>query len=100
MQTTPMVLLTIIAEPVLRERLVAEVQRLGSTGYTLTEVSGEGSRHRRVGDMLEGNFKLESVVTEAVAQRLLGLLAMEYFPRFALIAYTTPVEVVRGDKYV
>lgn len=100
MNTTRLSLLTIVAESVLRERLVEELQRAGARGHTLTDVLGEGSRHRRVGDIDGGNFKLESIVSPEVAERLLKVLAADYFPNYAVIAYVTPVEVVRGDKYV
>jgi len=44
METHPVILLTIVAEHVLRERLIAEIQKAGVRGYTVYEVEGEGSR--------------------------------------------------------
>jgi hypothetical protein len=100
MNTTPLSLITIVAESVLQERLINDILRCGAKGYTLTTVQGEGSRHRRVSQAPEGNIKLESVVSDAVAERLLALLAAEYFPHYAVIAYTSQVHVIRGEKYV
>ncbi len=100
MNTVRLSLLTIVAESVLRERLIGDLQRSGARGHTLTDVSGEGSRHRRVGDIHGGNFKIETIVSPEVAERLLKVLTTDYFPNYAVIAYVTPVEVVRGEKYV
>lgn len=98
--TVELSLLTIVAESLLRERLIGDLRRAGARGYTLTEAEGEGSRHRRVGEILGANIKLETVVSAEVADRLLAVLAADYFPSYAVIAYVTPVSVVRGDKYV
>lgn len=100
METRTLVLLTIVAEHVLRERLIAEVQAAGARGYTIYEVDGEGSRHRRVSDVLGANVKLETIVSNEVADNLMSVLANDYFPSYAVIAHTSIVNVIRGEKYV
>lgn len=100
MQTTSLMLLTIVAEAILKERLIEELARSGAKGHTLTECEGSGVRHRRVGEILGANIKLETIVAPDVADRLLTVLAEEYFPKFAVIAYLNTVSVVRGEKYV
>ncbi|MFN2323846.1 MAG: hypothetical protein ABR510_12915 [Trueperaceae bacterium] len=53
----------------------------------------------RVGD-IEGAFlRLECVVGEAIAERVLNGLAANYLERFKVVAYDHPVRVVRGAKY-
>ena len=99
METTEIRLLTIVAEEILRDRLIEEIRNADAKGFTLTEVTGEGSRHRRVGDVLGGNIKLEVLASPAVADRLLSVLASDYFPHYAVIAYVAPVGVVRGERY-
>ena len=100
METTEIRLLTIVAEEILRDRLLEEIRRAGAKGFTLTRAEGEGSRHRRVGDVLGGNVKLEVLASPTVADRLLSVLAADYFPHYAVIAYVTNVGVVRGERYV
>jgi len=39
------------------------------------------------------------VVTESVAERILDHVASVYFPNYAVIAFVTDVQVVRGEKY-
>jgi nitrogen regulatory protein P-II 2 len=100
MPSTSLKLLTIVAEAVLKDRLIEELSSAGAKGHTLTECEGSGTRHRRVSELLGANIKIETIVSDEVAHRLLELLAHEYFPKFAVIAYVATVEVVRGEKYI
>ncbi len=100
MDTTQVKLVTIIAESVLEHRLVNDIRRLGAKGFTRSEVSGEGSRGRRVGDVEGANIRLECLVSEATAERILEELAERYFENYAVVAFVENVAVVRGDKYI
>jgi nitrogen regulatory protein P-II 2 len=52
-------------------------------------------------DEFEGaNIRLETLVSPEVADRFLEVLARDYFPRYAVVAWTTPAQVVRPEKYV
>jgi nitrogen regulatory protein P-II 2 len=91
-------LVTVIAEAVLEDRLLADLRRWGVGGLTVVRAEGDpfGSR---VGD-IEGAFlRLECVVGEATAERVLNGLADAYLDRFKVVAYDHPVRVVRGAKY-
>lgn len=99
MQTVSMRLVTIVAESVVRDRLLREIESLGARGWTISDVGGRGSRGRRVGDVEGANVKIETLVTEAVAAAILDRLAERYFENYAAVAYVETVEVVRGDKY-
>jgi len=91
-------LVTVIAEAVLEERLVADLRRWGVTGLTL--VRAEGDPHgSRVGDVAGAFLRIESVVSGEVAERVLEGLERAYLPRFKVVAYDHPVRVVRGAKY-
>lgn len=100
MDLRPLRLVTIVAEHVLRDRLIDDLRALGARGYTITEVSGEGSRGVRAAEWEGRSVKIEVVASDAVAERILGRLAGEYFPHYAVIAWVENVGVVRGDKYV
>lgn len=99
MNTTERQLLTIIAEAVLEERLVADVKRLGARGYSLGHVTGEGATGRRTVDWAGPSVRLESVVTEAVASAILDHLAAEYFPHYAVVAWVGTVHVARPERF-
>ena len=100
MDLVPLKLVTIVAESLLEKRLVEEVKRLGAKGYTITPARGEGSRGIRRVDWEGQNIRLETIVSEEVALRILQRLQEEYFPHYAVIAYVENVWVVRGEKYV
>ena len=100
MELVPLKLVTIVAESLLEKRLVEEVKRLGAKGYTITPARGEGSRGIRSVDWEGQNIRLETIVSEEVALRILQRLQEEYFPHYAVIAYVENVWAVRGAKYV
>jgi nitrogen regulatory protein P-II 2 len=100
MEMVPLKLVTIVAEPVLEEQLTAELRRLGARGFTVTDSRGEGSRGIRASEVPGQGIRIETVVSAAVADRVLAHIAKHYFPSYAVIAYLSTVEVVRGEKYV
>jgi len=100
MKTHPLKLVTIIAEAVIADRLVREIQALGAKGHTLTTVEGKGSRGVRASEWEGKNVKIETLVGEEVAERILDVLSLHYFPNFAVVAHVQEVGVVRGEKYV
>jgi nitrogen regulatory protein PII len=98
--TVPLKKVTIIAEAVLEPRIVHELRRLGASGYTVSEVHGEGSRGVRASEWEGENIRVETLVGARTADRILEHVAHEYFEHYAVIAYVTDVQVVRGDKYL
>ncbi|MFQ3682318.1 P-II family nitrogen regulator [Roseiflexus sp.] len=99
MNLTTVRLVTIIAEPVLKDRLIHEIQALGAHGYTISEVHGEGTRGIHASQWQGGNVKIETIVSPEVAERIVEVVADQYFPNYAVIAYVIPVQVVRGEKF-
>jgi nitrogen regulatory protein P-II 2 len=100
MHSQTLKLVTIVAESVLTEPLLAHLKSLGATGYTITDARGEGSRGRRVGELPGDNQRIEVLAGPALADRILDLLAVQYFPNYAIVAWVSDVVVVRGEKYV
>lgn len=93
-------LVTIVVEAILEDRLLRDLRGAGATGWTLTVARGAGPRGRRAGDLEGGNIRCEVVCSPAVCAAIMQLLEAEYFPHYAAIAWTTPVEVVRGERYL
>ena len=100
MNTIPACRITIIAEALLEDRLIRDVKTCGAKGYTVTQVHGEGTRGVRASQWEGGNIKLETIVSETVADLILEMVANKYFQHFAVIAYLETVAVVRGEKYL
>lgn len=100
MNTVGMKKVTLVAEGVLEQRIVRELRELGAGGYTVSGVRGEGSRGVRASDWEGDNVKVETLVGAGTADRILAHVAAAYFEHYAVIAWVTDVQVVRGDKYL
>ncbi len=100
MQTTPIKLVTIIAEGVLEERIITDIKRLGARGYTLSDVRGHGTRGISASFWDGAQIKIETLVPPQVADHILEHLAKTYFTDYAVVAYVENVDVVRGEKYI
>jgi nitrogen regulatory protein P-II 2 len=91
---------TIVAERLLKDKLVDLIRAEGATGYTLTAVEGECSRGVRASDWEGRNLQIVTIVSPAVADAILNRLSAEYFKDFAVIAWLEDVQVLRGSKFV
>lgn len=100
MQTTPIKLVTIIAEGVLRDRLLHDIQQLGARGYTLGEVHGHGTRGISEHFWAGPQLRIETLVSEPVANQIFDWLRDHYFADYSVIAYMADVAVARREKYV
>jgi nitrogen regulatory protein P-II 2 len=96
---TPMKLVTVVTEGLLKEEVAALLRRHGATGYTVSRTEGEGSRGVRARDWEGPNQKFESIVTPPVAEAILDALADSYFQNYAVVAWITDVIVLRGEKF-
>lgn len=92
--------LTIISESLLREEIIALIRRHGATGFTLSKVEGQGSRGVRASEWEGRNLKFEVIVSSATADAILDKISEKYFEDFAVIAWLTEVEVLRGHKFI
>lgn len=90
---------TIIAESILEPRIIDDIKKLGAKGYTLTEVRGEGTKGRHASDWVGNSVKIETLVTDSVADAILQHMAEQYFEYYALVAFVENVTVVRQEKF-
>ncbi len=93
-------LVTIIAERLLEDRLLRTLMELGAKGYTLTETTGKGSRGVRASEWEGPDMKIEALVSEEVAQKIVDHVADTFFEHYAVIVYVQDAAVVRGEKYI
>ncbi len=99
METSERSIVTIIAEAAVESRLIQDVKRLGARGYSIGHVRGEGTTGRHLQDLNGPSVRLETIVSEAVADAILEHLAAEYFGRFAVVAWVSPAKVLRSDRF-
>jgi nitrogen regulatory protein P-II 2 len=98
-ETTERHVVTIIAEAAVEARLIRDVKQLGSKGYSVGHVRGEGTTGRHLQDLNGPSVRLETIVSADVADAILAHLATEYFGRFAVVAWVTPARVLRSDRF-
>jgi nitrogen regulatory protein P-II 2 len=99
MKTSNLILLTIIAEDDLESRLVEDLRRLGARGHTICKVRGEGAHGWRGSEWEGENIKVEVIVDAATADAIGEHISSAYFPKFAVILYLLPVQVLRESKF-
>lgn len=100
MRTVPVVCLTIVAEAVVEARLLRDLETVGVRGWTLTSGRGKGTSQVDASDWEGANVRVETLLPAAAADRVLSMLAELYFSRYAVVAWVTPAQVVRGDKFL
>jgi nitrogen regulatory protein PII len=100
MNTHPMKLVTIVGEALAKAPLKQLLGEVGAHGYTVFAVEGAGAQGARVADIEEfGNIQIEVIVPPVVADRLLERLQQDFFPRFAMVAFASDVQVLRREKF-
>lgn len=99
MNTTPMKMVVIVAEPVLEHRITMELRQLGARGFSVIEGRGEGTRAAHAADVPGENVQIESIVTPEVADRIMDYVAQHYFEHYSVIAFVMDVAVARTAKY-
>ena len=99
MNTTERQIVTVIAEAAVESRLIADIKRLGAKGYSIGRVRGEGTTGRLLQDLNGPSVRLETIVTETVADAILEHLATNYFGRFAVVAWVAPARVLRSERF-
>lgn len=93
-------LVTIIAEPGLEERLLDMLRQIGVTGFSVGRVEGDSSRGWGLQDAADGsNVRIECVVSQEKADRVLRELQARFLKNRSLIVWTSTVRVLRPDRF-
>lgn len=92
-------LVTIICEPVLSSRILELSQELKATGFTITDVKGQGSGEKNSGEIPDAKLKIEIVLENEVAAKLMDALAKSYFENYSVIVYAADIAVLRPEKF-
>lgn len=93
-------LVTIVTEAVLEATLLRELEELGVTGYTICDARGRGRRGvRSAGWDLAGNIRIEVLCNAELAQAIAVRLHERYYDDYAMIMFTTDVEVLRPERF-
>ncbi len=89
------ILVTVIGETVLQDRLMQLMKTLNVSGYTITQAQGAGSHGVRMSDIAgyKTNIELKTVVSAELSEQILTAVN-EYKTKYAIIAFRQPVEVL------
>jgi nitrogen regulatory protein PII len=98
--TTKLKIVTIVTERILKDRLLRALDELGAKGYTLSPVTGKGSRGVRASEWAGPDTRIESLVSAEVAEAIVEHIAERFFEHYAVIVYVQDAEVIRGEKYI
>ena len=99
MNTTHRQLVTIISESVVEQKLIDDIKKCGAKGYSISHVRGEGVTGNRSLDPNGPSIRLETVVTDKVADAIMSVLAEKYFETYATVAWITPTQVMRPNRF-
>jgi nitrogen regulatory protein P-II 2 len=92
-------LVTIIIEAAVETRLIEDVKRLGAKGYSVGHVRGEGRSASHLQDLNGPSMRLETIVTDEIAEAILAHLEAVYFGRYAVVVWVSPVNVLRPERF-
>ncbi|OYZ15127.1 MAG: hypothetical protein B7Y39_16640 [Bdellovibrio sp. 28-41-41] len=92
-------LLTIICEPVLSSSILTISQDLGATGFTVTEVNGQGNFDKSSGEIPDLKSKIEIVAEQHLALKIMKALADNFFKNYSLITYVSDISILRPEKF-
>ena len=93
-------LITIVTEAALEITLLDELEKLGARGYTLSDVRGKGQRGVRNANWeASANIRIEVVCEASVAKAVASHLQENYYDNYAMIFFSSDVEVLRDNKF-
>ncbi len=99
MNPSKMKLVTVVCEVALTSKIVELAKSLGASGFTLTDVGGEGSEGRAFDDAHDRKSKIEFVCPAPLASRAMKEIQDRYFSDYSVITYSIDVEVLRVGKF-
>jgi len=92
--------LTVVAEGVLEERLIRFIESIGASGWTATPCHGRSVDGVDAGDFEGGNVRIEVLVPSAQLEAMWQRLDAEYFGKYGVVAWSSPVRVHRSTKFL
>ena len=93
-------LVTIITETALESEILKAVEKLGASGYTITDARGKGSRGiRDAGWAISSNIRIEIICSDELAENICTFLNEHYYNNYAMVVFESEVSVLREDKF-
>lgn len=94
-------LLTITCEILAQKNIIGILEEHQVSGYTVYEAEGNGAKGiRGKGLKNEKNVKIEVILTEKTAEKIIERILRTLISDFAIIFYTSDIQVARTEKFV
>lgn len=94
-------LLTITCEILAQKNVIDILEKHQVSGYTVYESEGSGAKGiRGKGLRDEKNVKIETVLTEKTAEKIIEDILSTLISDFAIIFYMSDIQVARTEKFV
>lgn len=96
----PKKLVVMLCEAVLEPLLIADSERLGAHGYTISDVRGGGGRGVRSAAWdADRSIRMEIICEAHVADAIVAHVHDRYFAHYAMTVFTADVGVLRPQKF-
>ncbi len=92
-------LVTIIALDSLEKKILEEFTKLEISGFTICDAVGQGLHSQKMSDWEGKNIRIETLVSEEKANKLLQVLYDKYLKAYGVVTFVTNVEVLRPEKF-
>jgi nitrogen regulatory protein PII len=93
-------MLTITCEILAQKNVIDILQKHQVSGYTIYEAEGNGTKGMRgKGFKNEKNVKIETILTEKTAEKIIEDILSTLISDFAIIFYLSDVQVARTEKF-
>lgn len=92
-------LLTIVAERILKDRILHHLEKLGVSGFTVIESEGRGSRGIAIDEWHGDNVEIQVIATGERIDAIARKLRDRYFEHHSIILFAQDVDVLRPEKY-
>ena len=99
MASTNFKIVTVICEPVLSNMILSLIKSMGASGFTATDVRGEGSGEKNSGEVPNEKVKIEVIADSNLAESLMLEISKTYFENYSIILYAHDIQVIRQEKF-
>lgn len=93
-------MLTVVCEILAQKSVISILERHMVSGYTVYEVEGNGAKGiRGKGLKDEKNAKIEVILTEKTAEKIIEDILSQMISDYAIIFHVSDIQVARTEKF-
>ncbi len=92
-------LVTIIADEAIEAKILDELRSVAIKGFTCTEARGEGLNTAHISSWEGKNVRIETLVSESKAKKIIEIMADKYLDKFGMIVFSSDVQIYRKERF-